>query len=115
MLKIVSHSLLLAVLAISAPAPALAQNAELDEKTAAGKDIYTGVTNRLGCERCHGPDGTAKKEGVRYQAERSIQGKTAQEIRVAIMALPMMWGVKLTDEELEQVAAYLEYLQETSD
>ena len=30
------------------------------------------------------------------------------------MATPMMWNVKLNDEELEQVAAYLNYLLDAS-
>ena len=102
------------VLSMFSTMPALAQSVELSPEAAAGKSIYEAVTHRLGCERCHGPDGTAEAEGKTYAAERSIQGKTAQEIRIAIMATPMMWSVKLTDGELEQVAAYLDYLQETS-
>lgn len=99
-----------AILAI----PATAHCEELDPKVAAGKSIYHAVTHRLGCERCHGPDGTAEAEGRTFAAEKSIQGKTVQEIEIAIMAFPMMWNVKLSDEELEQVAAYLDYLQSNS-
>ena len=95
-------------------APVLAESAELDPVAAAGKSIYEAVTHRLGCERCHRPDGTAKAEGKTCAAERSIQGKSAQEVKIAIMATPMMWNVKLNDEELEQVAAYLNYLLDAS-
>lgn len=104
------------VLAISMTftTPALAQGEELSPEAAAGKSIYEGVTHRLGCEQCHGPDGTAQAEGKEFAAERSIQGKTAQEIRIAIIALPMISNVKLTDEQAEQVAAYLDYLQASS-
>ena len=49
----------------------------------------------------------APEEGKSFLAERSIQGKSAEEIRIAIMASPMMWTIKLNDEELTQVSAYL--------
>lgn len=94
--------------------PTAVQSEELDPIVSAGKSIYDAVTHPLGCERCHGPDGTAEAEGRTFAAERSIQGKTAQEIQIAIMALPMMASVKLSDEELDQVAAYLDYLQSKS-
>lgn len=99
------------LISVSLTLPAMAQSEDLDPKVAAGRSIYLAETHRLGCERCHGPDGTAEAEGRMFAAERSIQGKTAQEIQVAIMATPMMWNVKLSEEEREQVAAYLEYLQ----
>jgi mono/diheme cytochrome c family protein len=99
------------VISASISIPTMAQSEELDPKISAGKSIYDGVTHRLGCERCHGPDGTAEAEGRMFAAERSIQGKTAQDIKIAIMALPMMSTIKLSDEELDQVAAYLGYLQ----
>ena len=91
--------------------PTMAQSEELDPVIAAGESIYDGVTHQQGCERCHGPDGTAEAEGRTFAAERSIQGKTAQDIQIAIMAFPMMYSIKLSEEELDQVAAYLGYLQ----
>lgn len=100
---------------VSLVVPTEGQSEELDPQVAAGKSIYLGETHRLGCERCHGPDGTAEAEGRTFAAERSIQGKTAQEVKIAIMATPMMWNVKLNDEELDQVAAYLEHLQSQSE
>lgn len=103
------------LVSVSLVLPAEAQSEDLDPQIAAGKAIYLAETHRLGCERCHGPDGTAKAEGRTFAAERSIQGKTAQEIQIAIMATPMMWSVKLSEEEREQVAAYLEYLQSNAE
>ena len=103
------------LISVSLSLPTIAQSEDLDPQVAAGKSIYLAETHRLGCERCHGPDGTAEAAGRTFAAERSIQGKTAQEIQIAIMATPMMWNVKLTEEEREQVAAYLEYLQDDSD
>lgn len=44
-----------------------------------------------------------------------LQGKSAGEIRIALMAKPLMWSVKLSNDELELVAAYLEYLENASD
>ncbi|WP_170331809.1 c-type cytochrome [Ruegeria arenilitoris] len=84
---------------------------ELDPQTAAGKAIYEAETHRVGCRRCHAADGTAVEEGKSFMAERSIQGKSAEEIRVAIMASPMMWTIKLNEEELLQLAAYLKHLE----
>ena len=100
---------LLTTMAFAVPIQALSE--ELDPQVEAGKSIYLGETHQSGCERCHGPDGTAEAEGRMFMAERSIQGKTAQEIQVAIMATPMMWTIKLSEKEREQVAAYLQYLQ----
>ena len=102
------------LVSVSLTLPTMSQGEDLDPLVAAGKAIYFAETHRLGCERCHGPDGTAEAEGRTFAAERSIQGKTAQEIQIAIMATPMMWNVKLSDEELEHVAAYLDYLQSNS-
>ena len=109
------RSVLSLLILVSFALPVSAQNVDLDPEAAAGKLIYDAVTHRVGCVRCHAPDGTAQAEGKTYAAERSIQGKTAQEIRISIMATPMMWNVKLNDEELEQVAAYLRHLQNSSD
>jgi mono/diheme cytochrome c family protein len=103
------------LISVSLTLPTIAQSEDLDAQVAAGKAIYLAETHRLGCERCHGPDGTAKAEGRTFAAERSIRGKSAQEIQIAIMATPMMWSIKLTEEEREQVAAYLAYLQSNSD
>ena len=103
------------VVSASLSIPTIALSEELNPLISAGKAIYHAETHPLGCERCHGPDGTAEAEGKTFAAERSIQGKTAQEIQIAIMALPMMSNVKLSDEELEQVAAYLAYLKSKSE
>ncbi len=84
---------------------------ELDPQSAAGKAIYEAETHRVGCRRCHAADGTAVEEGKSFMAERSIQGKSAEEIKIAIMASPMMWTIKLNEEELVQLEAYLKHLE----
>ncbi len=94
--------------------PTNAKGQELDPIVAAGKAIYEAETHRVGCKRCHAANGTAVEEGKSFMAERSIQGKSAEEIRIAIMASPMMWTIKLDDEELAQLAAYLGYLEAAS-
>lgn len=96
-------------MAFALPSNVVAQ--ELDPQTAAGKAIYEAETHRVGCRRCHAADGTAEEEGKSFMAERSIQGKSVEEIRIAIMASPMMWTIKLSDEELVQLAAYLKHLE----
>ncbi|MEX0349668.1 MAG: cytochrome c [Paracoccaceae bacterium] len=101
----------LAILAMAFVLPSNVTSQELDPQTEAGKAIYEAETHRVGCRRCHGADGTAEEEGKSFMAERSIQGKSAEEIRIAIMASPMMWTIKLNEEELVQLAAYLQHLE----
>lgn len=101
-----------AALPLAIPTPAGTQ--ELDAEIEAGKQIYERTGNNGGCIRCHGPDAMGNETDVSYSGN-NIQGQTAEETRVAIMALPMMWNIKITDEELANVEAYLMHLLEASD
>ncbi len=105
------------VLALSAQmslvAPASAEEASLDADAAAGKVIFERTNNNGGCIRCHGADARGSEVNTSLTGN-NIQGRTAEEVRLAIMAFPMMWNVKISDEELELVEAYLMHLHKAS-
>lgn len=68
------------------------------EKTAGG----------VGCAYCHGMDG--KGAGPSGLNAPLIRGKTEVHVRGALASIQMMSIVKLNDEEITAVAAYLQYL-----
>ena len=103
---------LIAIVALGSQS--LAQDSGLDADAEAGKLLFEATTNKGGCIRCHGPEGLGFEED-KTLAGSNIQGKSADDIRLAIMALPMMWNIKLSDPETDQVADYLQYLLDASD
>ncbi len=88
---------------------AAAQETALSADAAAGKSIFDRTDNKGGCIRCHGPDALGSEANTSL-AGNNIQGRTAEETRLAIMALPMMWNIKISDDELLLVEAYLKHL-----
>lgn len=107
-----THAMLPIMIAVTCPA--MAQDSGSAAVVEAGKLIYERTDNNGGCIRCHGPNGMGSEVNIRYSGN-NIQGKTAQQTRIAIMALPMMWNVTISDEELDQVAAYLAFLHNSAD
>jgi len=99
---------------LSLAGTAMAQDQGVGADVAAGKRIYERTDNNGGCIRCHGPDALGSAADEKY-AGNDIRGRTAEEARIAMMALPMMWNIRIDDEELREVVAYLKYLQDASD
>lgn len=67
----------------------------------------------MGCAYCHGPE--AKGNGVSGLGAPDIRGKTEAQVRAALAGgVPLMSFIKLTDEEIAAVFAYLQYLNEQS-
>ncbi len=64
----------------------------------------------MGCAFCHGLDG--KGVGPAQITAANIRGKTEGDIRAAIQGGVAMMSIlnKLTDEEIQAVAVYLQYL-----
>ena len=82
-----------------APAEVIARGEELFQRTAGGR----------GCAACHGRDARGKVGAP------SIVGRSANSIRGALQRVPQMSFISLTDNEVEAVAAYLQYLRSQAD
>ncbi len=78
------------------------------ELLAKGKLIFEKTAGGVGCAYCHGLDG--KGTGPAGLKAANIQGKTEDLVRYAMRELPMMAIVKLTDDEVTAVVAYLQTL-----
>lgn len=81
-----------------------------DEVLAKGKLIFDKTAGGTGCAYCHGFDGKgAGPSGLNAPANR---GKSETAVRDALKNAQMMSFIKLTDEEITAVVAYLQYLNE---
>lgn len=78
-------------------------DAALDPSVAAGKIIFEETAGGVGCMSCHGQDATG-------DFGPDIVGMDAAMIQVQLESNENMTFIELTDEEVEQVAAYLAYL-----
>lgn len=75
---------------------------------ASGKVIYEETAGGVGCALCHGFDAQGKPE---VGAPPNI-GATESEIAAALQDRAQMTFIKMTDEEIRAVAAYLKFLSE---
>lgn len=73
-----------------------------------GKVIFEKTAGGVGCASCHGLDGKGNgPAGVGAPANR---GADEARVRTALGAVELMSGVKLNDDEIKAVVAYLAYL-----
>ncbi len=73
---------------------------------ARGKVVFEKEAGGIGCQACHGLDG----KGTQGPGP-NIRGKSEGTVRAAIQGgVVMMSFIKLSDEDITAVAAYLQYL-----
>ncbi len=77
-----------------------------EERLALGKLVFEETAGGIGCAACHGFDGRGKPE----LAAPPNRGATAEMIYGALQDRPQMSFITLTNEEIEAVAAYLQWL-----
>ncbi len=70
---------------------------------AQGKLIYDKTAGGVGCQYCHGKDGRGK-------LGPNIRGKSTEAITTALGTVQQMQIVQLSSQEIQAVAAYLQYL-----
>ncbi len=88
------------------PSPTASSNSAL---LAQGKLIFEKTAGGLGCAFCHGLDG--RGVGPAQITAPNIRSKSEGDVRAAIQGgVAMMGFIKLTDEDITAVAAYLQYL-----
>jgi len=78
---------------------------ELLEK---GKQVYDYTAGGVGCAYCHGLDG--KGHGESGEDAPNIRGKTATDVKQALSNVIYMELIEMSNEEIEAVGAYLQYL-----
>lgn len=88
-----------------AAAPLAAQEVELDPVAAAGKVIFEKTAGGVGCAACHGM--TAEGD-----IGPNIVGRDSVAILDTLRVNAEMQFIQLTEEEIDQVAAYLRYLHD---
>ncbi|MBI4288623.1 MAG: hypothetical protein HY671_09380 [Chloroflexi bacterium] len=90
----------------STPAPIPAVSSDSSELVARGKLIFEKTAGGVGCATCHGLDG--KGGSAPY-----IRGALKSRVRQALAGgVPLMSFIKLGDNEITAVIAYLRYLNE---
>lgn len=87
----------------AAPGAAVGSDQDL---VARGKVIFEQAAGGVGCAFCHGLDGRGKAEF----ASPDIRGKGAADVLDAMATRTLMNSVKLSDEEVRAVVAYLAVL-----
>lgn len=76
---------------------------------ARGKLVYEKTAGGVGCASCHGLDGKGKPE----IGARPNRGASETQVRGALIGgVPVMSFIKLSEEEITAVVAYLKYLDE---
>lgn len=75
---------------------------------AKGKLIFEKTAGGVGCAYCHGLDG--KGQGTSGVAAPDNRGATEAQVRDALLRVTMMSFIKLGDEEIKALVAYLQYL-----
>ncbi len=95
--------------ATSAAAPSGgAATSAADDVLARGKVIFEKTAGGVGCANCHGMDGKGNgPAGVGAPANR---GADEAKVRTALSTVALMSSVKLTDDEIKAVVAYLAFL-----
>lgn len=95
--------------ATSSPVPTPTATAGGGDLLAQGKLIFEKTAGGVGCAACHGLNG----KGIAQMNSPNVRGKNEGDVRIAIQGgVPMMAFIKLTDEEITAVVAYLRYLNE---
>ena len=78
---------------------------------AKGKLIFEKTAGGTGCAYCHGLDG--KGQGPSGLAAPPNRGASEEKVRAALAGgVPVMSFIKLTEDEITAVVAYLRYLGE---
>ena len=94
----------------SQPATKPGNNAN-DELLAQGKLVFEKTAGGVGCAYCHGLDG--KGQGPSGLGAPDNRGASEGKVRAALAgAVPVMSFIKLTEDEIAAVVAYLRYLGE---
>jgi len=84
---------------------AMAQDAALPPDVAAGKALYeVDVVGGYGCIPCHGDRAQGGRDGPK------IIGQDTENMMIQLQTNDSMSFIDLTDEQFEQVAAYLKWL-----
>lgn len=99
----------------AAPAAAPAQNTTSQGSAAdqieRGKLIFQKTAGGVGCQYCHGPEGKGGASAANSVNAPNIRGTTEAKLRAALAGgAALMTFIKLTDQEIEDVLAYLQYL-----
>ena len=84
-------------------------NGTSNDLLAKGKVVFEQTAGGVGCAYCHGLDGKGQgPSGLNAPANR---GAPEAKVRNALSgAIPMMAFIKLTDDEIDAVVAYVQYL-----
>ena len=95
-----------------APAPATSSTSPpRSDLLAQGKLVFEKTAGGVGCAFCHGLDG--KGGGISGLGAPDIRGAKEAKVRGALIGgVPLMSFIKLSDEEITAVVAYLQYLNE---
>nr|WP_306266840.1 cytochrome c [Pararhizobium sp. IMCC3301] len=80
-----------------------AEDVEMNEDAAAGKVIFDETAGGVGCQACHGADGSG-------DSAPDIRGRDARTILDQLRRNENMAFIKLNRKQVDQVAAYLDYL-----
>tara|TARA_R110000868_G_scaffold49618_7_gene159798 strand:+ start:5926 stop:6525 length:600 start_codon:yes stop_codon:yes gene_type:complete len=80
-----------------------AEDLVLNEDAAAGKEIFDKTAGGVGCQACHGADGSG-------DSAPDIRGRDARAILDQLRRNENMEFIKLNRKQVDQVAAYLDYL-----
>ena len=86
---------------VTAPAPPKVDPSVVRAK---GEQLYQKTAGGMGCQACHGADGKGGNLGP------DIRGKSGDDIKRALGGDAMSF-IRLPDDDIEAVAAYLKYLQ----
>ena len=99
------RSLILFAGLLIAPTQATAQDIALPPDVAAGKALYeVDVVGGYGCIPCHGDRAQGGRDGPK------IIGQDTVNMMIQIQTNDSMSFIDLTDEQFEQVSAYLKWL-----
>lgn len=85
----------------SVPRPTAGDAASLRAK---GAEVYQKTAGGLGCQYCHGADAKGTNLGP------DVRGKSAEDVKRALTSDQMSF-IRLTEEELEAVVAYIKSLE----
>lgn len=102
--KPIGAALSVAIL-LGAAVPVLAQDATLSPEAEAGRVIYEETAGGVGCQLCHGMDGTG-------DIGPDIRGVDPTLILDQLRSNSQMEFITLSEQEVEQVALYLRHLHE---
>jgi len=69
-----------------------------------GEILYKRTAGGMGCAACHGADASGS-------VGPNVRGKSAHEIDDAIKRVSAMSFIRMSDDDIQAVAAYLKYLQ----